>query len=53
MGLVGLDLHAAAAAIALLAPPKLAVYEFEIDGHTGRQPGNQRDERLAVRLPCC
>ena len=50
VGLVGLNLHAAAAAVALLAPPQLAVHEIQIDGHAGRQPGDQRDQRLAVGL---
>ena len=52
VGLVGLDLHAAAAAVALLAAPKLAVYELEIDGNAGGNARNQGDEGLAVRLPC-
>ena len=38
MGLIRLDLHAPAAPITLLAPPKFAINEFEIDRHTGRQP---------------
>ena len=38
MGFIRLDLHTTATPIPLLAPPKLAVNEFEIDRHTGRQP---------------
>jgi hypothetical protein len=48
VGLVGLNLHAAAAAIALLAAPQLAVHEIEIDGHAGGQPGDERDQSLSV-----
>ncbi len=40
VGLVGFNLHAAAAAIALLAAPKFAVDEIQIDGHAGREPGD-------------
>ena len=50
VGLVGLDLHAAAAAIALLAAPKFAVHEIQIDRHPGRQSGDQGNQSLAVRL---
>ena len=38
MRLIGFDLHAAAAAVALLPAPQLAVHEFEIDGDAGGQP---------------
>ena len=51
VGLVGFNLHAAAAAIALLAPPQIAVDEVKINGHTGRQSGDQRNQRLPMRLP--
>jgi hypothetical protein len=34
-GGVGFDLHAAAAAVALLAPPKLAIHGIEAYGHPG------------------
>jgi hypothetical protein len=51
MDLIGFDLHAAAAAIALLASPQLAVYEFKIDWNARRQSRDQRDQSLAVRLP--
>jgi hypothetical protein len=43
MGLIRLDLHATAAPIPLLAPPKLAVNEFEIDRNPSRQSRDQRD----------
>ena len=48
VGLVGFDLHPPAAAIALLAPPQLAVDEIEIDGHVGGQPGEESDEGFSV-----
>ena len=52
-GLVGFDLHAAAAAIALLAAPKLAVHEIQIDGDAGRKSGNERNKCLAVGFAGC
>ena len=51
--LVGFNLHAAAAAIALLPAPQFAVHEFQIDGHAGRQPGDKRDKCFSVRLAGC
>ena len=51
--LVGLDLHAAAAAVALLAPPQFAVHEIEIDRHAGGQSGDQRNQCFPMRLPGC
>ena len=51
MGLVRLDLHASAAAIALLTAPKLAVNELEIDRHAGGNSGDQGDQGLPVGLP--
>jgi hypothetical protein len=51
MGLVGFDLHAAAAAVALLAPPQLAIHKFEIDRHARGKPADHRDQSFAVRLP--
>src|SRR5271170_314359 len=48
--LVGLDLHAAAAAVALLAAPELAVDEVDIDSEAGGQARDERDEGFAVRL---
>jgi len=44
------DLHAPAAAKSLLAPPKLAVHEFEVDRHAGRHAGDQGDQGLSVGL---
>ncbi len=43
-----LDAHAAATAIALLAPPQLPVDKFQIDIEARRQSGNEGDEALAV-----
>ena len=48
--LVGLDLHAAAAAVALLSAPELAIDEVDVDGDTGGQAGDERDESFAVRF---
>ena len=45
---VALDAHASAAAVALLAPPKLAIHEFEIDRETGGHARKQRHQRLSV-----
>jgi hypothetical protein len=44
MDLVGFNLHAAAAAVALLTAPEIAVDEFEIDGDTGGQSGDEGDK---------
>jgi hypothetical protein len=49
-GAVGLDLHAPAAAIALLAAPKLAVDGFQRNGYAGWESGKRGHEALAVRL---
>ena len=43
-----LDAHAAAAAVALLASPELAVDAGFVDGNAGGQSGNESDEALAV-----
>src|SRR5258708_10458783 len=48
-----LDAHAAAAAVALLATPELAVDELLIDRHTGRHATYKGDETLAVALSRC
>jgi hypothetical protein len=48
VGAVLLNAHAAAAAIALLPPPKLAIDKFQIDVEACRQSGNKGDEALAV-----
>ena len=53
VSLVGLDLHAAAAAIALLAAPKLAIDKIEVDWNACRNPGNQRNESLAMGFTGC
>src|SRR3984893_201236 len=47
---VSLDLHAAAAAIALLAAPQFAVDERLIDFQSGGQAGKEGDQSLAVRF---
>ena len=52
-GAVGLDLHAPAAAVALLAAPEFAIDGVERDGNAGRKPGERGDQALAVRLPGC
>ena len=53
MGLVGFDLHPAAAAEALLAAPEFAVNAPLVDWHSRRHAREGRDERLAMRLACC
>ena len=50
---VALDLHAAAAAIALLATPQFAVHEFQVDRQTRGHAGEQRHQRLSVGLTGC
>ena len=45
---VGFDLHAPAAPKALLAPPKFAIHKCLIHRQPGRQPGKERNQRLAV-----
>jgi hypothetical protein len=52
VGLVGFDLHAAAAAVALLTAPKLAIDELDIDGDAGGKPGDEGDESLSVGFAC-
>src|SRR5260370_28314414 len=47
---VSLDLHAAAATIALLAAPEFAVEERLIDFQSGGQAGKEGDQSLAVRF---
>jgi hypothetical protein len=37
LGGVALDLHPAAAAVALLAAPQLGLHPREVDGHPGRE----------------
>ena len=50
VGSIGLDAHAAAAAISLLASPQFPIDECLIDFESGREPLHQRDQGLAVRL---
>ena len=53
VGGVALDLHAAAAAIALLAAPEFAIDEGEIDRHPGRHARKQSHQSLAVGFAGC
>ena len=53
MGGVALDLHAPAAAVALLAAPEFAVEEGLIDLQSSGQAGQEGDQSFAVRLSCC
>ena len=50
VGGVALDLHAAAAAVALLAAPEFAVEEGLIDFQSGGQAGKESDQGFAVRF---
>ena len=50
MGGVALDLHAAAAAVALLAAPEFAVEEGLIDFQSGGHAGQKGDQGFAVRF---
>ena len=50
-GAVGLDLHASAAAEALLPAPEFVIDRVESDGYAGRESRQGRDETLAVGLP--
>ena len=50
---VALDAHTAAAAIALLAAPQLAVHKLKIDGNACRHSADHGHETLAVALSCC
>ena len=43
-----LNAHAATTAVALLAPPQLAIDKFQIDFEARGQSGNKGDEALAV-----
>ena len=47
---IGLDLHAPAAAVPLLAAPKLAVDGVDGNWHSGRQSGQRGYKALAVGL---
>src|SRR5579871_3433875 len=50
MGCIALDLHAAAAAKALLPPPKFVVHNLLIDLDTRRKAGQKRYKRFSVRF---
>ena len=50
LGPIGFDLHAAAAPVSLLAPPQFSIDRGRGDRHSGRQPGQRRDEAFAVRF---
>ena len=50
-GAIVFDLHASAAAIALLAAPKLVIYGVEGDGYSGGKSGERGHQALAMRLP--
>jgi hypothetical protein len=49
-GAVGLDLHAPAASVALLAAPKFAIYGFQGYRYSRGESGQGRHQALAVRL---
>jgi hypothetical protein len=49
---VGLDPHAAAAAIALLAPPQLAIYFLQGNRDPRGKPGEGSNQAFAVRFAC-
>src|SRR5665213_1780262 len=51
--LVGFNLHASAAAIALLAAPEFAVHKIKVYGDASRQSGNERNQCLAVGFAGC
>src|SRR5579862_8357470 len=50
-GAVVLDLHAPAAAVALLAAPKFVIYGFEGDRHSGGKACESSHQALAMGLP--
>ena len=52
-GAVGFDLHAPAAAVALLAAPQLAIDGVERDRDAGGQPRQGRHQALAMRFSGC
>ena len=49
-GAVGLDLHAPAAAVALLAAPKLAIHRVEGNRNACRKSGERGHQPFAVGL---
>ena len=50
IGAVGLDLHPPAAAVPLLAAPKLMIDSVNGNGNPGREPGERGHKALAVGL---
>ncbi len=50
---VRFDLHAAAAAVALLAAPQFAIDGVERDGNTGGKSGQGGDQALSMRFTGC
>src|SRR6185369_14194676 len=50
LGRVGLDLLPAAAAVAALPPPEIAIQRVEVDGQAGREPLGDGDEAGSVGL---
>ena len=52
VGVIGLDFHAAAAAVALLAAPQFAVDGRHGDGDSSGQPSQSGDKALPVRFSC-
>jgi hypothetical protein len=50
LGAIVFDLHAPAAAIALLAAPKFVIYGVERDRHSGGKSGEGGHQALAMRL---
>src|SRR5450755_355132 len=53
VGGVALDLHASAAAVALLTAPEFAVEEGLVDFQSGGHAGKEGDEGLAVGFSRC
>ena len=50
---IALDLHSAAAAVALLPPPQFAIHRRRINRQACRHSRQDRDQRLAVGLSRC
>src|SRR5207237_9150728 len=51
MGLIGLDLHAAAASVTLLSAPEIAVQKILVYGQACRQAGEECNQGFAVGFP--
>jgi len=49
--LIGFNLHAPAAPVALLTPPQLAIHKFKVDRDTGGESGDEGNKRLSMRFP--